>query len=77
VEHRRGVHGDVAGEFAGKIGPRGGNQRARSVGKNQQQVQSARSSRATQQLQFLAFKRMPLTDNLDGIGKVLEMGSVL
>ena len=60
----------------GAIGPINGNERARLVGKNQQQAQLAGALLAANGLQTAALERVAWPSHDDGLMNVLRRGSV-
>jgi hypothetical protein len=60
----------------GEVGPIGGNQRFTAIGQDQDEKELTLPMHRPENVERLAFERMPRSDNGDLFRKVLMMGSV-
>jgi hypothetical protein len=60
----------------GQVGPIRGNQRFTTIGQDQDEKEPTFPMHRPENVERLAFERMPRSDNVDLFGKVLMMGSV-
>ena len=67
---REGLYG------RGEVGPIGGNQRFTAIGQDQDEKELTLPMHRPENVERLAFERMPRSDNGDLFRKVLMMGSV-